>query len=140
MTFHVGDKLESLRGECVVVSINSGGKNYPIEILYDNDDIDWVTPDGKDGKCHKHPYVWYRDTGSPPVMGEEPEREPWVPEGLTPCWVWNDDDDDKSKALVFYYNEYCSCPYGVILEDCYVAEYMYAEPLPADEIPDWVKF
>jgi len=139
MTFKIGDKIGSIYGTGEVVCDDFLGP-YPVQVKFDNSQATRAfREDGREVESHLFPSIWHLKTGSPPVIGEGPEREPWIPDGLTPCWVWND-CADKLKSLVFRASFSQPTQYESIGERGILIRSQYAEPLPKDEIPEWMKF
>jgi len=133
--FKVGDKLDSLRGPCVVVAIETG-RDCGVRLKYDDDDMRWVTPDGKLYPHHPHPFAWFPETGHGPEVGERPK---WKPEKPTWCWVWNEFEEDRIIRLVAKYDDWgyrSLCVEGSELK-LYSSYWKNAEPLSGDEVPDW---
>jgi len=75
--FKVGDKLESLRGPCVVVAIEAG-RDCGVKLKYDDGTLLWVTSDGRLYPHYPHPFVWFPETGHGPEVGERPVEYPLV--------------------------------------------------------------
>jgi len=144
MTFKIGDEVETLRGNGVITDIstdpNHGVGVFLMRVTYPYSGHLWLTMDGKLDEEDQHPYAWHLETGTPPCVGEGPERKPWIPDGLTPCWVWDDGDESKQKALVFSFDNRAVQSYGVIINELCVSKFDFAEPLPKDEMPAWMKF
>jgi len=140
MAFKIGDKIDSIYGTGEVID-DDFDENYPMQVKFDNTRyVRTFKKDGRESGNHQFPSIWHLETGTPPCVGEEPKRKPWIPDGLTPCWVWNDDKEDRKKALVY---SYYPPMYEVIIQYRIYGQrglYAHAEPLPKDEIPEWMKF
>jgi len=139
MAFKIGDKIDSIYGTGEVID-DDFDENYPMQVKFDNTRyVRIFKKDGRESGSHPFPSIWHLETGTPPCVGKEPERESWIPDGLTPCWVWND-CADKLKSLVFRASFSQPTQYESIGEQGILIRSQYAEPLPKDEIPEWMKF
>jgi len=67
--FEVGDKVDSIHGRGRVMAVS----DYIYIELDDGNSLN-VTLDGRADKTDAYPYVWHDKSGTPPAVGEPPER------------------------------------------------------------------
>jgi len=74
MAFKVGDKVDSIWGEGIVCKSDS--KSTMIKCFKHDGFCDSYSVDeqGKTSKRNSYPSVWHIETGSPPQLGDEPDR------------------------------------------------------------------
>jgi len=135
--FRVGDKLVSMRGECVVTDIDYEDESMRIDYPEGGYDLLDLSGFQQIDEPSKYPFVWFPETGSPPKLGERPK---WKPTKPTWCWVWDEPNSQKMLRLVVWYDdglyEALAFDNSSPISD-YCVKWKNAEPCEEKYIPDW---